>query len=62
MTTDPLRESKTPRSPNLGPIAPLPEVIESNSDDAWDLFDAAQRARDPAPGTRPIHQPTEGAK
>lgn len=31
------------------PITPLPQVIEDNSDAAWALFDAAQRARDPAP-------------
>lgn len=55
------------------PVTPLPEVIESNSDAAWELFDAAQRARDPAPGQRrdhaggvpglrPIDQPNEGTK
>lgn len=48
-----------PRAPV--PITPLPEVIEDNSDAAWDLFDAAQRARDPAPAARPNRQPTEGS-
>lgn len=62
MTADIPRESKSPRSPRMEPLAPLPEVIESNSDEAWELFDAAQRARDPAPGARPLHQPSEGSK
>jgi hypothetical protein len=62
MTAETPRESNSPRSPVVRQITPLPEVIESNGDDAWELFDAAQRARDPAPGMRPIHQPIEGPK
>lgn len=56
------RESNFTRSPLHAPIAPLPEVIESSTDEAWELFDAAQRARDPAPGAKPTNQPTEGTK
>lgn len=55
---DPLSPPAPPR--RLDPLAPLPEVIESSTDEAWELFDAAQRARDPAPGVKPVNQPTEG--
>lgn len=59
----PFREPMLPPIPWAhAPVTPLPDVIESNSDAAWALFDAAQRAHDPAPGPQSIHQPTEGAK
>lgn len=59
----PFRDAMLPPIPWYHvPITPLPEVIESNSDAAWGLFDAAQRALDPAPAPRAANPFAKGSK